>query len=80
MGGDGDLVVTGGEIRTAVGAEDMYYEHGQATGGAPLLWSQSEHRADINDPSCAATGPTPDPTPCGRVIYAHRVSDILTQP
>ncbi|MGW2492428.1 hypothetical protein ACWCV9_35200 [Streptomyces sp. NPDC001606] len=80
VGGDGDLAVTGGEIRTAVGAEDMYYEHGQATGAAPLLWSQSEHRADINDPSCAATGPTPDPTPCGRVIYAHRVSDILTQP
>jgi hypothetical protein len=51
----------------------------KATGAAPLLWSQSEHRADINDPSCAATGPTPDPTPCGRV-YAHRVSDILTQP
>lgn len=76
VGSDGVLAVTGGEIRTAVGAEDMYYEHAQATGAAPLLWSQSEHRADINDPSCA----TPDPTPCGRVIYAHRVSDILTRP
>lgn len=75
-GTDGTLTLTGGEIRTGVGAEDMYYEHGQATGAAPLLWSLTEHRADTDDPSCAAGSATP----CGRVLYAHKVSDILAQP
>ena len=73
---DGTLTLTGGEIRTAVGAEDLYVEHGQATGNPPLLWSLSEHRSDTDNSSCAAT----DPTPCGRVVYAHRIGDILAQP
>jgi hypothetical protein len=72
----GTLTVSGGEIRTAVGAEDMYYEHGQGTGAAPLLWSLSEHSADTADPSCAVS----DPSPCGRVLYAQTVSGILARP
>ncbi|MCX4823032.1 hypothetical protein OG883_24705 [Streptomyces sp. NBC_01142] len=61
---------------TAVGPEDLYVEHGQQTGNAPLLWSVSEHRSNTPDASCKAG----DSSPCGRVIYAHRVSDILARP
>ncbi|WP_225850487.1 hypothetical protein [Streptomyces sp. HPF1205] len=76
VGTDGTLAVAGSELRTAVGAEDMYVEHGQATGGPQLLWSLTEHRADTEDSSCDAKSATP----CGRILYAHRISDILAQP
>lgn len=72
----GVLAVTGAELRTGVGAEDMYFEHAQATGGPQLLWSLTEHSSDTPDPSCAATSATP----CGRVLFADSVSTILSQP
>ncbi|MEO3751279.1 hypothetical protein [Streptomyces sp. B6B3] len=68
---DGALSITGPELRTAVGPEDLYYERGAAS-GLPRLWSVSEHRENISDPSCS----TSDNTPCGRVLYAHAVSDL----
>ncbi|MDT0345262.1 hypothetical protein [Streptomyces litchfieldiae] len=70
----GQLALNGGEIRTAVGPEDLGYEHGTGTGRAPRLWSVSEHRANITDPSCTGN------TPCGRVLYAHLASDVLAEP
>ncbi|GAB2931109.1 hypothetical protein [Streptomyces mayteni] len=70
----GRLALEGGEIRTAVGPEDFYLEHGATTGNPPRLWSVSEHRADTDDPSCRNS------TPCGRVLYAHRLDAIRGQP
>ncbi|ONK14465.1 hypothetical protein [Streptomyces sp. MP131-18] len=70
----GSLTLTGGELRTAVGPEDFSYEHGETTGRPARLWSVSEHRHTIDDPSCTGN------TPCGRVLYAHLASDILAEP
>jgi len=76
VGDDGTLAVTGAQLRTGIGAEDMDVEHGQAAGRPRLLWSLTEHHADITGPSCAATSATP----CGRVVYAPGNSDVLAQP
>jgi hypothetical protein len=73
---DGTLTLTGEELRTAVGPEDLHYERGTATGLPARLWSVSEHRENIDSASCATT----DNTPCGRLLYAHTVSDIDAQP
>lgn len=73
---NGQLKVVGAEVPTAVGPEDLYVEHGETTGEPPLLWSVSEHRANISDASCAAG----NASPCGRVIYAHRLGDVLARP
>ncbi|MFE5729524.1 hypothetical protein ACFQ7A_01220 [Streptomyces sp. NPDC056528] len=71
----GRLVDYGGNITNAVGPEDLYVEHGQSVSGAtPYLWSLTEHRADTTA-GCTDTG-----SPCGRVIYAHRLSDVLARP
>ncbi|MFI7272959.1 hypothetical protein [Streptomyces sp. NPDC049879] len=72
----GRLTRTGGELRTAVGPEDLYAEHGRATGRAPRLWSVSEHAENTADTSCAASGNTP----CGRVLYAHSLSTLQAAP
>lgn len=76
VGSDGRLTDDGAQIRTAVGPEDLYLEHGQATGNPPLLWSLSEHSSTTADPSCART----DPSPCGRVVYAQALNTILASP
>lgn len=73
---DKRLKVVGGEVPTAVGPEDLYVEHGNATGAPPLLWSVSEHSANIADASCAPGSISP----CGRVIYAHHLGDVLARP
>lgn len=72
----GRLVDYGSNITNAVGPEDLYIEHGQSVpgGGTQYLWSLTEHRAD-GTAGCTDTG-----SPCGRVIYAHRLSDILARP
>ncbi|MFG2873595.1 hypothetical protein ACGFYU_00940 [Streptomyces sp. NPDC048337] len=72
----GRLVDYGANITNAVGPEDMYFEHGQGTpgGGTQYLWSLTEHRMDTTS-TCTDAG-----SPCGRVIYAHRVEDILARP
>ncbi|MFF6873256.1 hypothetical protein [Streptomyces sp. NPDC012450] len=71
----GRLVDHGGNITNAVGPEDLYVEHGQsASDAAQYLWSLTEHRADTTA-GCTDTG-----SPCGRVIYAHRLSDVLARP
>ncbi|MET7290384.1 hypothetical protein [Streptomyces sp. NPDC005573] len=75
VGTDGKLAAFGNGIPTAVGPEDLYYEHGQATGNPPLLWSVSEHSSATNDPSCSI-----GPSPCARLLYAHNVNTILAQP
>ncbi|MGI5398961.1 hypothetical protein ACQEVG_05775 [Streptomyces sp. CA-135486] len=64
------LLTSGPPVPTAVGPEDFYLEHGRKTGNPPLLWSVSEHRSTIKDKSCRGN------TPCGRVIYAHKVSAV----
>ncbi|MEV6400460.1 hypothetical protein AB0M39_37730 [Streptomyces sp. NPDC051907] len=64
------LHASGGPVATAVGPEDFYLEHGMRTGNPPLLWSVSEHSSTTAAPSCKGA------TPCGRVVYAHRVRDI----
>jgi hypothetical protein len=69
---DGSLTLLGDELRTAVGPEDLYYERGTPSGLQPRLWSVSEHRENIDDPSCATT----NSTPCGRLLYAHAVGDM----
>jgi hypothetical protein len=77
----GILSTTGDEIRTATGPEDLYYEHGTKTGRAPRLWSVSEHRP--NHPKAKRKKVNQckeDPSPCGRVIYSHLVSNIQAQP
>lgn len=75
----GRLVDHGANITNAVGPEDLSFEHAQsilpAGTGTQYLWSQTEHRADPTDPGCTDAG-----SPCGRVVYAHRVSDILSRP
>ncbi|MFI9063790.1 hypothetical protein ACIGQE_18165 [Streptomyces sp. NPDC053429] len=73
----GRLVDYGANITDAVGPEDLSFEHGQSVpgGGTQYLWSLTEHRADTTDPTCTDPG-----SPCGRVIYAHRVTDILARP
>ncbi|NXY95033.1 hypothetical protein HYE82_11615 [Streptomyces sp. BR123] len=72
----GRLVDLGDNITNAVGPEDLYLEHGQSVpgGGTRYLWSLTEHRADVT-PGCTDTG-----SPCGRVVYAHRLSDVLARP
>ncbi|MER7467476.1 hypothetical protein [Streptomyces sp. NPDC097981] len=72
----GRLVDYGSNITNAVGPEDLYIEHGQSVpgGGTQYLWSLTEHRAD------GTAGCTDAGSPCGRVIYAHRLSDILARP
>lgn len=72
----GRLVDYGGNITNAVGPEDLYIEHGQSLpgGGTQYLWSLTEHRAD------GTAGCTDAGSPCGRVIYAHRLSDVLARP
>ncbi len=64
-------------ITNGVGPEDMYFEHGQSVpgGGTQYLWSLTEHRMDSTKATCTDAG-----SPCGRVIYAHRVADILARP
>jgi hypothetical protein len=64
------LIASAPEVATAVGPEDFYLEHGRRTGNPPLLWSVSEHSSTLDEPSCKGN------TPCGRVIYAHRLSDL----
>ncbi|MEU6575598.1 hypothetical protein [Streptomyces sp. NPDC046805] len=83
----GSLLTNGNEIPTAVGPEDMYVEHGTATGAAPLLWSVTEHRENFEDPSCYDDPTDPyvgggfvEPSQCGRVLYAHKLSSIAAQP
>lgn len=72
---DGRLTDHGGNITNAVGPEDLYLEHGRSVpGGTPYLWSLTEHRVD-GTADCADAG-----SPCGRVIYAHRLSDVLGRP
>ncbi|WP_159072891.1 hypothetical protein [Streptomyces sp. WAC00288] len=72
---NGRLVDYGSNITNAVGPEDLYIEHGQSMPGATqYLWSLTEHRADTTA-GCTDTG-----SPCGRVLYAHRLSDILARP
>ncbi|MBT2482610.1 hypothetical protein [Streptomyces sp. ISL-94] len=75
----GRLVDYGGNITNAVGPEDLSFEHAQSAvpvgTGTQYLWSLTEHRMDTTDPGCTDTG-----SPCGRVIYAHRVTDILDRP
>ncbi|MEV8531876.1 hypothetical protein [Streptomyces sp. NPDC051211] len=72
----GRLVDYGGNIANAVGPEDLSFEHSQSQpGGTQYLWSLTEHRMDTADPTCTDAG-----SPCGRVVYAHRVSDILARP
>lgn len=73
----GRLVDQGANITNAVGPEDLSFEHGQGVpgGGTQYLWSLTEHRMDATDPTCTDAG-----SPCGRVIYAHRVADILARP
>ncbi|MEU8840419.1 hypothetical protein AB0D97_14995 [Streptomyces roseus] len=74
----GRLVDYGANITNAVGPEDLYFEHGQSVpggGGTQYLWSLTEHRMDTADSTCTDPG-----SPCGRVIYAHRVSDVLARP
>lgn len=74
----GRLVDFGGNITNAVGPEDLSFEHAQsapAGTGTQYLWSLTEHRMDTTDPGCTDSG-----SPCGRVIYAHRVTDVLGQP
>ncbi|MFC8292244.1 hypothetical protein ACFUJ0_11185 [Streptomyces sp. NPDC057242] len=72
----GRLVDLGGNITNAVGPEDLYVEHGQSVpgGGTRYLWSLTEHRADTTA-GCTDAG-----SPCGRVVYAHRLSDVLARP
>ncbi|MFC8589726.1 hypothetical protein ACFUGD_34990 [Streptomyces sp. NPDC057217] len=71
----GRLIDHGGNITNAVGPEDLYVEHGQSvSGAAQYLWSLTEHRADTTA-GCNDTG-----SPCGRVIYAHRLGDVLARP
>ncbi|MFC9294112.1 hypothetical protein ACFTWH_04180 [Streptomyces sp. NPDC057011] len=72
----GRLVDYGANITNAVGPEDMYFEHGQSVpgGGTQYLWSLTEHRADTTA-TCTDAG-----SPCGRVVYAHRVEDVLARP
>ncbi|MFE2547470.1 hypothetical protein ACFXGI_02775 [Streptomyces sp. NPDC059355] len=74
---EGRLVDHGANITYAVGPEDLSFEHGQGVpgGGTQYLWSLTEHRMDTTDPTCTDPG-----SPCGRVIYAHRVTDILARP
>ncbi|MFD5520413.1 hypothetical protein [Streptomyces sp. NPDC127066] len=69
---DGTTLTTVGSTPTAVGPEDLYIEHGEETKEPPLLWSVSEHRENTDDTSCYAS----DPSPCGRVIYAHKLSSV----
>ncbi|MFI9122310.1 hypothetical protein ACIGW0_23410 [Streptomyces bikiniensis] len=72
---NGRLVDHGSNITNAVGPEDLHVEHGQSVSGAPqYLWSLTEHRADTTA-GCTDAG-----SPCGRVIYAHRLSDVLARP
>ncbi|MFD9410944.1 hypothetical protein ACFWBN_28520 [Streptomyces sp. NPDC059989] len=75
----GRLVDYGGNITNAVGPEDLSFEHAQsvlpAGTGTQYLWSLTEHRADTADPGCTDAG-----SPCGRVVYAHRVSDVMGRP
>ncbi|WP_329390113.1 hypothetical protein OG625_38240 [Streptomyces sp. NBC_01351] len=75
----GRLVDYGGNITNAAGPEDLSFEHAQsvlpAGTGTQYLWSLTEHRMNTADPGCTDTG-----SPCGRVVYAHRVSDILSRP
>ncbi|MFE1409664.1 hypothetical protein ACFW6F_02400 [Streptomyces sp. NPDC058746] len=73
----GRLVDYGANITNAVGPEDLSFEHGQGVpgGGTQYLWSLTEHRMDTADPACTDTG-----SPCGRVIYAHRVADVVARP
>ncbi|WP_190158103.1 hypothetical protein [Streptomyces litmocidini] len=71
----GRLVDYGSNITNAVGPEDLYVEHGQSVpGGTQYLWSLTEHRAD------GTAGCTDAGSPCGRVIYAHRLGDVLARP
>lgn len=70
-GQDGTLAVRGTPVKSAVGVEDMYVDR---DAGGPLLWSVSEHRANLNTTSCA------DASPCGRVLYAHRLADVDSAP
>ncbi|MEU6755638.1 hypothetical protein [Streptomyces sp. NPDC046685] len=74
---DGRLVDHGNNITNAVGPEDLYFEHGQSVpgGGTQYLWSLTEHRSDSTVATCNDAG-----SPCGRVIYAHRVGDVLARP
>lgn len=72
----GVLATTGGGVQTAVGPEDLYVEHRETIGGEPIAWSVSEHRENYTYPSCAVS----DPSPCGRVLYSHRLSSIDIQP
>ncbi|MER5928937.1 hypothetical protein [Streptomyces sp. NPDC002054] len=71
------LVDYGNNITNAVGPEDLYIEHGQSRpgSGTQYLWSLSEHRMENGDATCTDAG-----SPCGRVIYAHRMADILARP
>ncbi|WP_053643094.1 MULTISPECIES: hypothetical protein [unclassified Streptomyces] len=71
----GRLTDYGSNITNAVGPEDLYVEHGQSVPGAPqYLWSLTEHRAD------GTAGCEDEGSPCGRVIYAHQLSDVLARP
>lgn len=75
----GRLVDYGANITNAAGPEDLSFEHAQsvvpAGTGTQYLWSLTEHRMDTADPTCTDPG-----SPCGRVIYAHRVTDVLGRP
>ncbi|MEV3987317.1 hypothetical protein AB0J57_00240 [Streptomyces sp. NPDC049837] len=68
------LLAYGSDVPTAVGPEDLYVEHGRRTGNPALLWSVSEHRPADHPTKCG------QPSPCGRVIYAHRIKDIQARP
>ncbi|MFD5690035.1 hypothetical protein [Streptomyces rubiginosohelvolus] len=69
-------------IKTATGAEDLYYER-----GAGRLWSASEHwegavnakLAEEGKPEGCLTGPTSAHI-CQRVLYAHKLSWVNSQP
>ncbi|MGG8407857.1 hypothetical protein ACM614_15145 [Streptomyces sp. 12297] len=73
----GRLVDQGANITNAVGPEDLYLEHGQGVqgGGTQYLWSLTEHRMDTTKAACTDAG-----SPCGRVVYAHRLADVLARP
>ncbi|MEV4431347.1 hypothetical protein AB0K23_39715 [Streptomyces sp. NPDC049602] len=72
---DGRPTDCGNDVTNAVGPEDLYVEHGQSVpDGVQYLWSLTEHRTDDT------AGRTDAGSPCGRVIYAHRLSDVLARP
>ena len=70
---NGTLVSNGSAIKTATGAEDLYYER-----GAQRLWSVSEHYGPAANAEVLEDGSSARclGLVCERVLYAHSKAQL----